>query len=104
MIRLLLCLSLAAMLSACSPSEKATADEPKPAKQKIIEVSAEAREKSGITTDTASPAVIRKTVKLNGKIGPNEDQIAHVSPRFPGIVKSIAKRLGDPVKTGESWP
>jgi multidrug efflux pump subunit AcrA (membrane-fusion protein) len=28
--------------------------------------------------------------------------MVHVSPRFPGIVKSIAKRLGDVVKTGEA--
>jgi multidrug resistance efflux pump len=28
--------------------------------------------------------------------------MVHVSPRFPGIVKSIAKRLGGVVKTGEA--
>src|SRR5439155_26482274 len=48
------------------------------------------------------PAVLKKTLKLKGKITPNEERMLHVSPRFPGIVKSIAKRLGDVVKTGEA--
>jgi membrane fusion protein, heavy metal efflux system len=88
----------------CSHSEK-TADEP-PAdgseKKKIIEVTADARAKSGISVEAAGPAVLMKTLKLNGKIVPDEERMAHVNPRFAGIVKSIAKRLGDQVKAGES--
>src|SRR5438046_2163696 len=65
-------------------------------------VSCGQKKKTEITIETAGSAVLKKTVKLNGKIGPNEERIAHVSPRFPGVVKSIIKRLGDEVKSGET--
>lgn len=91
------------LLTSCSRSEKAAeehaADESQ--KKKVIELTEEARNKSGISIQAAGPAVLRKTLKLNGRIGPNEERMAHVSARFPGIVKSIARRLGDEVKSGE---
>ena len=94
--------SLSSLVS-CSKSKKEAnehaAEQPE---KKRIEVTEEALKKSGIQIEVAGPAVLKKTLKLNGKIGPNEERMVHVSPRFPGIVKSIAKRLGDVVKTGEA--
>src|SRR5437762_7491530 len=91
------------LLVSCSKSKKEpnehAAEQPE---KKRIEVTEEALKKSGIQIDVAGPAVLKKTLKLNGKITPNEERMVHVSPRFPGIVKSIAKRLGDVVKTGEA--
>ena len=91
------------LFTSCSRSERETdehaADQPK---KKVIEVSDEARKKSGIRIEVSGPAVLKKTLKLNGKIGPNEERMAHVSPRFPGVVKTITKRLGDGVKNGEA--
>src|SRR5438094_10638846 len=52
--------------------------------------------------EVVGPSALKKKLKLNGKITPNEEHMVHVSPRFPGIVKSIAKRLGGVVKTGEA--
>jgi multidrug efflux pump subunit AcrA (membrane-fusion protein) len=90
-------------LVSCSKSKKEAnehaAEQPE---KKRIEVTEEALKKSGIQIEVAAPAVLKKTLKLNGKITPNEERIVHVSPRFPGIVKSIAKRLGDVVKTAEA--
>ena len=94
--------SLSSLVS-CSKSKKEAnehvAEQPG---KKRIEVTEEALKKSGIQIEVAGPAVLKKTLKLNGKITPNEERMVHVSPRFPGIVKSIAKRLGDVVKTGEA--
>jgi cobalt-zinc-cadmium efflux system membrane fusion protein len=94
--------SLSSLVS-CSKSKKEAnehaAEQPE---KKRIEVTEEALKKSGIQIEVAGPAVLKKTLKLNGKITPNEERMVHVSPRFPGIVKSIAKRLGDIVKTGEA--
>jgi len=94
--------SLSSLVS-CSKSKKEAnehaAEQPE---RKRIEVTEEALKKSGIQIEGAGPAVLKKTLKLNGKITPNEERMVHVSPRFPGIVKSIAKRLGDVVKTGEA--
>jgi cobalt-zinc-cadmium efflux system membrane fusion protein len=52
---------------------------------------------AGIEVAVAGPATIREVVRLNGRIVPNEDALAHVMPRFPGVVRSVHKRLGDPV-------
>src|SRR5438067_2827945 len=103
--RLLAIFLTAAVFTSCSRSteKNAHASENQTAPvNKHIDVSEEARKKSGIELAAAGPAVLRQTVKLNGKINTNEDRTAHVSPRFPGIVKAVGKRLGDTVKKGEA--
>lgn len=56
---------------------------------------------AGIEVAEAGPAEIRERIPLNGRIAPNEDVLAHVMPRFPGVVRSVHKRLGDPVAPGD---
>jgi cobalt-zinc-cadmium efflux system membrane fusion protein len=56
---------------------------------------------AGVTLAVAGPATIREHVALNGRIAPNEDALAHVMPRFPGVVRSVHKRLGEPVGRGD---
>lgn len=92
----------ASLFTSCSHSEKEADEKTEPEKKNVIELSEEARKKSDIAIETAGPAVLKKTLKLNGKVAPNEEKLAEVSPRFPGVVKSIAKHLGDHVKTGEA--
>ncbi|HVH19377.1 MAG TPA: efflux RND transporter periplasmic adaptor subunit [Myxococcota bacterium] len=66
-----------------------------------VTLDADQLEVAGIELETAAPATIRERVVLNGRIAPNEDALAHVMPRFPGLVRSVHKRLGDPVAPGE---
>jgi cobalt-zinc-cadmium efflux system membrane fusion protein len=56
---------------------------------------------AGIVVAAAGPASIRERVVLNGRVAPNEDALAHVMPRFPGVVRSVHKRLGDAVARGD---
>jgi cobalt-zinc-cadmium efflux system membrane fusion protein len=56
---------------------------------------------AGIAVATAGPATIHERVVLNGRIAANEDALAHVMPRFPGVVRSVEKRLGDGVEKGD---
>jgi cobalt-zinc-cadmium efflux system membrane fusion protein len=56
---------------------------------------------AGIAVEAAEPATIRERVTLNGRIVANEDALAHVMPRFPGVVRSVHKRLGDAVAKGD---
>lgn len=65
------------------------------------EMSPAARAGSEIEMATVGPAAIRTTVRANGRVVPNEDRLAHVIPRFPGVVKEIRKRLGEAVVRGE---
>jgi cobalt-zinc-cadmium efflux system membrane fusion protein len=66
-----------------------------------VTLAAEQLEAAGVVLATAGPATIREHVVLNGRIAPNEDALAHVMPRFPGVVRSVHKRLGDAVARGD---
>jgi cobalt-zinc-cadmium efflux system membrane fusion protein len=58
-------------------------------------------EAAGVTVATAGAATIRARVALYGRIAANEDRLVHVMPRFPGVVRSVGKRLGDAVARGD---
>ena len=64
-------------------------------------ISEEVARESGIETDRAKAQVIQQTIRMRGKITPSEHRIAHVIPRFAGIVKEGRKHIGDPVAKGE---
>lgn len=66
-----------------------------------VTLAPEQLETAGISVATAGPATIRERVVLNGRVAPNEDALAHVMPRFPGVVRSVHKRLGDSVARGD---
>ena len=54
-----------------------------------------------VKIEEAGPAKIKTTLPVYGKVAPNEEALAHVMPRFPGVVKAVRKRLGDKVTSGE---
>ncbi|GLK69264.1 divalent metal ion exporter adaptor subunit IhpB [Hansschlegelia plantiphila] len=56
---------------------------------------------SGITLSEAKPATLREELQLNGIVQANQEATVQVTPRFAGIVRTLAKRLGDEVKKGE---
>lgn len=56
---------------------------------------------AGIELATAGPRELRDSLRLNGLIQPNQEALVKITPRFPGVVRSMRKRLGDPVKAGE---
>ncbi len=55
----------------------------------------------GIKVSKANSGKINEELTVPGEIQINENEIADVGPRYPGIVKAIYKRLGDFVSTGE---
>ncbi|MBI5506186.1 MAG: efflux RND transporter periplasmic adaptor subunit [Deltaproteobacteria bacterium] len=65
------------------------------------QISAQAAQNAGVVIETVGPAKLRQTLQVHGRIAANEDQMKHVIPRYPGIVKEIRKRLGNPVAKGE---
>ncbi len=50
---------------------------------------------------TAGPVTLHPRLSINGIITPNEERVVQVTPRFPGVVRSINKRLGSKVKRGD---
>jgi cobalt-zinc-cadmium efflux system membrane fusion protein len=55
----------------------------------------------GIEVGAAEGGLLHIYTTLPGEIVANQDHVAHVVPRFPGIVTKVGKQLGDPVKKGE---
>ncbi len=56
---------------------------------------------AGIELETASSAVLRDSLLLNGMVQPNQESLVQVTPRFPGIVREVRKRIGDQVQKGD---
>ena len=56
----------------------------------------------GIAFTKAGPTAIRREISLPGEVQPNADRLAHIVPRYPGIVREVRKRIGDEVKRGET--
>ena len=56
---------------------------------------------AGIELAKASPAVLHDALLLNGMVQPNQESLVQVTPRFPGIVRDMRKRIGDRVQKGD---
>jgi cobalt-zinc-cadmium efflux system membrane fusion protein len=56
----------------------------------------------GVTVAEAGPGSVDLGVFLPGEIRPNGDRLAHIVPRFPGIVRDVRKNVGDPVEAGDT--
>jgi cobalt-zinc-cadmium efflux system membrane fusion protein len=67
----------------------------------VVRLTPEQREAAGITVVEAGPASIDSGVALLGEIRPNGDRLAHIVPRFPGIVREVRKNVGDLVRPGD---
>ncbi len=66
-----------------------------------VEISEKAAAGVGLKSEAAGPQKIRTLAEMSGRIIPDENSIARVSPRFPGIVKEAGKKIGDHVAAGE---
>jgi cobalt-zinc-cadmium efflux system membrane fusion protein len=52
---------------------------------------------AGATLAVAGKATLSDTLSFNGVLRANQEAVVQVTPRFPGIVRSISKRIGDTV-------
>lgn len=50
----------------------------------------------------AGPATLRERLPLYGVIAPNAERVRDITPRFPGVIRSVARRPGDTVRAGET--
>lgn len=56
---------------------------------------------SGIETSEAGPSDIRQTIAITGRVVLNQNATAFIKARFPGVVRSVKKSVGDTVATGD---
>ncbi len=69
--------------------------------EKIVTMTNEELVEFGVFLSKAGSGVIRKEIVVPGEIAVNSDRLAHIVPRFTGIIKDVRKKVGDPVKKGE---
>lgn len=56
----------------------------------------------GLVIATAGPASIREVLPVYGSVAPNAERVHAVAARFPGVIRSVARSVGDTVRQGET--
>ncbi len=59
------------------------------------------RSDAGIKLAVAGPGHLELHTRLLGEVRLNEEQLAHVVPPVPGVVREVRVRIGDKVKAGQ---
>ena len=86
--------------SASDGSSTSAAPTQEPA-AKESELTPERARNAGIETVVAGEAQIRTTLTLHGTIRPNAEREQDIRARYPGVVRDVSKRVGDPVAASE---
>ncbi|WP_441277229.1 divalent metal ion exporter adaptor subunit IhpB [Tardiphaga sp. 172_B4_N1_3] len=83
------------------PAKEAKQEEKGREEEGVVEMSDAKVASSGIEIVQAAEETLHDSLVLNGIIQPNQEALVQVTPRFPGVVREIKKRIGDPVVQGE---
>jgi len=67
-----------------------------------VKIASEIANESGIKTATAGPQKIKETLNLTGRVQVAPNRLSHVRARFPGMVKSVEKEIGQRVRRGDT--
>ncbi len=70
--------------------------------EEAIELTAEQQKNAGIELAKTGPIKIRSTLPLFGLIAINTEKSESLSARFPGVLRSVTRQLGDHVKAGDT--
>ena len=65
-------------------------------------IAKEIADAAGIKVEPAGPATLVETVSLYGRIVAADSHRRDVTARFPGIIRSVRKRLGDTIRAGDA--
>lgn len=65
-------------------------------------IAADIAEQAGIRTEIAGPATLTESLSLYGRIVVHPEYQRDLTARFPGLVRSVSKQLGDSVAAGDS--
>jgi cobalt-zinc-cadmium efflux system membrane fusion protein len=64
--------------------------------------SPEAMQRFGVRLVSVESGTVDLGIELPGEVRPNGDRLAHLSARFPGIVREVRKGVGEPVRAGDT--
>lgn len=72
------------------------------AENRNVELTQEQIARAGIQVAQAGSAELREHLSLYGVIAPNAERVLEVTARYPGVIHSVKKRVGDAVRRGET--
>ncbi len=87
---------------AAAPPAVATQEEHKEVEKHGIVLTPKTTSEAGITIEVAGPSAVREVLSLYGTTAPNAERVRDVAARYPGTIRSVAKKVGDSVKQGET--
>lgn len=93
--------SIAAQCAPNSTNAVGSATPAPPETATLIRIKPEVLKEFGVATAVAGPGDLGKEVQLPGEVRLNENNVAHIVPRFAGVVTEVRKNLGDSVEKGE---
>lgn len=70
--------------------------------ERVVKLSAERAEALGVKLVKAGPGSLRMYLDLPGEVVFDQERVAHVVPRVPGIIREVRKTLGDRVQAGDT--
>ena len=65
-------------------------------------IASEMSARAGVETAAAGPGLLREQLTLYGTVEASPERRVHLTPRFPGVIRSVSKNLGDEVRLGET--
>ncbi len=66
-----------------------------------VEMSDDKLAAARISLEKAGAATLSDVLLINGTLRANQEALVQVTPRFPGVVRDIRKRIGDRVQKGD---
>ncbi len=85
-----------------NPADSVGNHEDREGHNSIVQLSSAELKEFDIEITKAEPGKLETHVTLSGEIIIPPDNLAHIHPRFPGIVKQVYKNIGDHVKKSEA--
>ena len=67
----------------------------------VVDLTEEQQRSIGLETVRVSADSVREGLAAPGRIAPDETQFAYITPRTPGIVRSVAGQIGQEVRAGD---
>ncbi len=69
--------------------------------EEVVSLSQKELDEFGIQINEVGPGTLQLHSDLTGEIIPDPTKVAHIIPRFAGIVREVRKNIGDRVEKGE---
>ena len=94
------------IITGCGQNQKIETNDHKDENEQVehrteLHLSDSVLEEFGVELAIAGPGKLEINVSLPGEIIIPPDNLAHIHPRFAGIVKEVRKHIGDKVKKGD---